>query len=68
MYALGLGELVLEGRGAIRIHGGGFGGSIQAFVPLDLVDEFARRMNGWLGEGACRRYAIDEKGACAKWL
>ena len=68
MYALGLGELVLGGRGAIRIHGGGFGGSIQAFVPLDLVDEFVSRMDAWLGEGACRRYAIDEKGACAQWL
>ncbi len=68
MYALGLGELVLEGRGAIRIHGGGFGGSIQAFVPLDLADEFIARMDGWLGEGSARRYAIDEKGAYAKWL
>ena len=68
MYALGLGELVLEGRGAIRIHGGGFGGSIQAFVPLDTVDEFICRMDGWLGEGSARRYAIDEKGAYAAWL
>ncbi len=68
MYALGLGELVLEGRGAIRIHGGGFGGSIQAFVPLDAADEFVCRMNGWLGEGAARRYVIDEKGAYAQWL
>ncbi len=68
MYALGLAELVLGGRGAVRIHGGGFGGSIQAFVPLDLVDSFISRMNGWLGEGSARRYVIDEKGAYAQWL
>ena len=37
MYALALAEHVLDGRGAVRIHGGGFGGTIQAFVPLDLV-------------------------------
>lgn len=68
MYALGLAERVLTGRGAVRIHGGGFGGSIQAFVPLGLVDEFIARMAGWLGEGSARRYAISEKGAYAAWL
>ena len=50
MYALALAEHVLDGRGAVRIHGGGFGGTIQAFVPLDLVDTFITKMNGWLGE------------------
>lgn len=52
MYALALAEHVLDGRGAVRIHGGGFGGTIQAFVPLDLVDTFIAKMNGWLGEGS----------------
>ena len=50
MYALALAEHVLDGRGAVRIHGGGFGGTIQAFVPLDLVDTFITKMNSWLGE------------------
>ena len=68
MYALALAEHVLMGRGAARIHGGGFGGTIQAFVPLDLVDEFIARMNGWLGEGSARHYAISGKGAYACWL
>jgi galactokinase len=68
MIALGLAEHVLTGRGAARIHGGGFGGSIQCFVPLELVDEFRERMNAWLGEGACRGYRIEERGAWAQWL
>lgn len=68
MYALGLAERILDGRGAVRIHGGGFGGSIQAFVPLDTVDEFIARMNGWLGDGAARHYAITGEGAFAAWL
>ena len=68
MYALALAEHVLDGRGAVRIHGGGFGGTIQAFVPLDLVDPFITKMNGWLGKGSARHYAISDKGAYAAWL
>lgn len=68
MYALALAEHVLDGRGAVRIHGGGFGGTIQAFVPLDLVDTFITKMNSWLGEGSARHYAITDKGAYAAWL
>ena len=68
MLALGLAESLLAGRGAARIHGGGFGGSIQAFVPLDRADAFQARMDAWLGEGACRRHAITPRGACAWWM
>ena len=68
MLALGLAERLLEGAGAIRIHGGGFGGSIQCFVPTGLVGEFAERMDAWLGAGACRHYQISQRGACATWL
>ena len=68
MFALGCAEHILDGRGAVRIHGGGFGGTIQAFVPLDLVDEFIAKMDAWLGEGASRHYQISEEGAYAAWL
>ncbi|MBY4797465.1 galactokinase [Collinsella sp. AGMB00827] len=68
MVALGLAERILAGRGATRIHGGGFGGSIQCFVPTELVDEFIQRMNAWLGEGFARHYAIAQEGAFAQWL
>ena len=52
----------------MRIHGGGFGGTIQAFVPLELVDEFTCKMDAWLGEGASRRYRVTDEGAYAAWL
>ena len=68
MYALGLAEHVLDGRGAVRIHGGGFGGTIQAFVPLDLTDEFIEHMDYWLGKGSSRHYKVSDKGAYATWL
>lgn len=58
---------MLDGRGAVRIHGGGFGGTIQAFVR-STVDTFIAKMNGWLGEGSARHYAISDKGAYAAWL
>lgn len=68
MYALALAEHILDGRGAVRIHGGGFGGTIQAFVPMELIDTFIDQMNAWLGEGSARHYTITEKGAFAQWL
>ena len=68
MYALALAEHILDGRGAVRIHGGGFGGTIQAFVPMELIDTFIDQMNTWLGEGSARHYTITEKGAYAQWL
>lgn len=68
MVALGLATQILAGRGAVRIHGGGFGGSIQCFVPTDMVDEFISRMDAQLGAGACRHYQISEEGAFATWM
>ncbi len=68
MYALALAEHILNGHGGARIHGGGFGGTIQAFVPLEKVDEFCEKMDAWLGEGSCRRYKVTDKGAYAEWL
>ena len=68
MVALALAERALDGRGAARIHGGGFGGSIQAFVPLEPLEGFTARMDGWLGAGACHVYSIAPEGACASCL
>lgn len=68
MVALGLAERLLSGRGACRIHGGGFGGSIQAFVPVEMVPSFCRDMDGWFGEGAARHYRIVGEGARYAWL
>ena len=50
-------EELLGDRGACRIHGGGFAGTIQAFVPLDLLEAFTRRMEALTRTGAC--YTLD---------
>jgi len=51
--ALALCEHYLAGRGAYRVHGGGFAGTVQAFVPYDILDGFVAGMDAVLGEGAC---------------
>jgi len=51
--ALALCERFLEGEGAFRVHGGGFGGTAQAFVPLERKQEFTEKMEGVFGKGAC---------------
>lgn len=51
--ALALAQGVLQGCGAWRVHGGGFGGTTQNFVPLDKLDEFISVIEGAFGEGAC---------------
>ena len=60
--ALALCEHFLQGRGAYRVHGGGFAGTIQAFVPFDLLDSFVAGMDGILGEGACHVLSIRPQG------
>jgi galactokinase len=51
--ALALAQGVLQGNGAWRVHGGGFGGTTQNFVPLDKLDEFKTVIEGVFGEGTC---------------
>ncbi|MBQ9815369.1 MAG: galactokinase [Lachnospiraceae bacterium] len=51
--ALTLSSKFLNGKGAVRVHGGGFAGTIQAFVPNDMVNEYADRMNEVFGKDAC---------------
>lgn len=46
-------ERVLNGRGACRVHGGGFAGTIQAFVPNSMLEEFTAAMEHLFGEGSC---------------
>lgn len=50
---LAVSELALNGKGAFRVHGGGFAGTVQAFVPNDLVDEYKKALDAVFGEGAC---------------
>ena len=53
---------LLGGRGAVRVHGGGFAGTAQAFVPLDMLDEFKAGMEAILGEGHCHVLSIRPEG------
>ena len=52
-YALSLCDTLLRGRGAYRVHGGGFAGTVQAFVPHDMLETFKQTIEANLGEGSC---------------
>lgn len=51
--ALAVSHRLLEGKGAWRVHGGGFAGTIQAFVPDELLEKYKTTMEGIFGAGAC---------------
>ncbi len=55
-------EKLLKGKGAYRIHGGGFGGTIQAFVPEDYVETFKTEIEKIGGEGTCHILSIRQYG------
>ena len=60
--ALALCDELLDGAGAFRVHGGGFAGTCQAFVPQDRISEFTTRMDQLLGEGSCHVLNIRSVG------
>ncbi len=60
---LALSEMLLKGRGAWRVHGGGFAGTIQAFVPNDLLDLYISALENVFGEGACYKLSVRTAGA-----
>jgi galactokinase len=61
--ALALSDIVLKGQGAWRVHGGGFAGTIQAFVPAKLLDKYIATLEHVYGKGACHNLFIRQKGA-----
>ena len=62
--ALCLCEQVLGGkRAAYRVHGGGFAGTVQAFVPAELVETFTATMDAAFGKGAASDLKIRPVGA-----
>ena len=60
--ALALCETYLKGQGAFRVHGGGFAGTVQAFVPLDMLDSFKASIEEILGENSCHVLNIRQEG------
>lgn len=60
--ALALCEHYLQGKGAYRVHGGGFAGTVQAFVPFEILEDFRAGIDSVLGEGACHVLSIRPQG------
>ena len=60
--ALSLCDVLLDGRGAFRVHGGGFAGTVQAFVPLDMLDYFKTNVENAIAPGCCHVLSIRPVG------
>ena len=60
--ALALCDSILGERGAFRVHGGGFGGTVQAFVPDDMLQEFRQKVEAVFGPGSCHVMKIRSQG------
>ena len=60
--ALALAQRALDGCGAWRVHGGGFGGTTQNFVPTGKLEEFRALMEGVFGPGSCHVLSIRPLG------
>lgn len=62
--ALCLTEKFLNGEGACRVHGGGFAGTIQCYIPTERIEEYSKMINGVFGEGSCCILSIRPVGGC----
>lgn len=62
--ALALAEQVLQGAGAARVHGGGFAGTIQVFVPQSKLEQLVQTIEAVLGEGSCHLVSLRGEGGC----
>ena len=62
LFALGLCEYILRGRGAVRVHGGGFGGTAEVFVPKDQWESFRAQVEAVLGDGSVIPLALSPVG------
>lgn len=62
--ALAVSDYILKGKGAWRVHGGGFAGTIQAFVPSDMLEKYKTEIEKVFGEGACYVLSVRPVGGC----
>ena len=60
--ALAVSEYVLGNHGVCRVHGGGFAGTIQAFVKNDFVEEYRKALDAVFGEGSCHVLKVRKYG------
>lgn len=63
--ALCLCDMLLGGKGAFRVHGGGFGGTVQAFVPNEMLSEFKEKVDSVFSKGGCKVLKIRKDGGIA---
>jgi galactokinase len=61
--ALAVNENLLKGKGAWRVHGGGFAGTIQAFVPKDMAADYTLAMRKIFGMDSCHELMIRPLGS-----
>ena len=62
--ALCLTEEWLRGKAGYRVHGGGFAGTIQVFLPDELVDDYTAKMRAVFGENSCYILSVRAHGGC----
>lgn len=60
--ALAVAQSLLQGQGACRVHGGGFAGTMQAYVPLQRLDAYREGMEKVFGPGACHVLSVRDVG------
>ena len=65
-FALALCDSLLRGKGAYRVHGGGFAGTVQAFVPHHMLDGFKEAVEACLGKGFCHVLNVRPYGGIRK--
>ena len=64
-FVLSLVTYLLKGKGAWRVHGGGFAGTVQAFVPDENVDGYKSGMEAVFGAGSCAVLKVRPEGCTA---
>lgn len=62
--ALAVSEDFIYGEGVCRVHGGGFAGTIQAYVPKDLTEDYIELIDSIFGPGSATVLAIRKKPTC----
>lgn len=60
--AIAMSKSILGNKGAVRVHGGGFAGTIQAFVPTEMVKEYKDSIERIFGDGSCHQMKIRPVG------
>ena len=60
---LAISQYLLQGSGAWRLQGGGFAGTIQAFVPLTKLAQYIEMMENTFGAGSCYVLSVRNYGA-----